>query len=344
MMSEHNVVLGFADDKTFTVTVGENENLADAAKRQGHNLEIGCEFGVCGTCKAHCVEGEYEMEDFDPSALTIFDQKRNYVLVCVMHPKSDCRVNFTYDSSKAGAEDLTKDLACTVSSIDMVSDTVARVALTLPEGESFDFDPGQYVNLTIPGAEHFRSYSFANPPFEKDEIVFYIRLLPQGLMSDYLRGDAKVGDVMSVAGPHGQFYLREVRRPIMMIGGGTGLAPMLSMLDQMIEQGTTDQPITLLYGANNYEELFAIDKLEAYKTQFKQFSYDIALVNEHAEWSGTVGFVTHLLNDGQLNGGDLDVYLCGPPPMIDSSTEWLVKHGVDEDQSIHAEKFTASVS
>ncbi|MCG2635107.1 MAG: 2Fe-2S iron-sulfur cluster binding domain-containing protein [Gammaproteobacteria bacterium] len=343
-MSEHNVVLAFADDKQVTIKVTEAETLVEAATRQGITLEVGCEFGVCGACKAHCVEGAFELEDFDPSALTVFDQKRNYVLACVMHPKSDCQVDFSYDSDKALGGSNNKALQGTVSSIDMVSDTVARLAMTLPEGEVFQFDPGQYVNLTIPGAEHYRSYSFANPPYETDEIVFYVRLLPEGLMSNYLRQSAKVGDQIGIEGPHGHFYLREIRRPIMMIAGGTGLAPMLSMLDQMVDQGATEQPIRLYYGANNYEELFAMDKLEGYRRAFADFDFDIVLVNRHPEWSGATGFVTDLLPAGGLNGGDLDVYLCGPPPMIDASTQWLVKHGLDEDHDIHAEKFTASVA
>jgi len=158
-------------------------------------------------------------------------------------------------------------------------------------------------------------------------------------MSDYVSGRAKAADEMAVTGPFGRFYLRTPERPIVMVAGGTGLAPMLAMLDHLIETGATDQPIHLLYGANTADELFALDQLEACRSTL-HLTTELCVV-EGAGWNGPTGHVTSLLRPELVAGGEVDVYLCGPPPMIDAGTEWLLANGVD-DRRIHVEKFLPS--
>ena len=128
------------------------------------------------------------------------------------------------------------------------------------------FISGQYVHLSVPGTDQHRSYSFANASFETGEYTFYIKVLEQGAMSDYL-SKATPGDEMTVSGPFGRFYLRPAQRPIVMVAGGTGLAPMLSMLDTLVAQEETQQPVRLLYGAIEPGELFGLDQIAGYAAQ-----------------------------------------------------------------------------
>ena len=125
-----------------------------------------------------------------------------------------------------------------------------------------------------------------------------------------------------------------------MVAGGTGLAPMLSMLDQMVELGRTSQPINLLVGANEPSELFSLDALDHYKTRGLSLKTEIAVVNGDPEWSGNVGHVTDLLHEDFINS-EADIYLCGPPPMIEVAENWLCERGVNS-KLIHSEKFLPS--
>jgi anthranilate 1,2-dioxygenase reductase subunit len=201
--------------------------------------------------------------------------------------------------------------------------------------------PGQYVHLSIPGSDQNRSYSFANPPLETGQYTFYIKILEQGAMSNYLAREVKLGDQMDVTGPFGRFYLRPLQRPVLMVAGGTGLAPMLSMLDTMVIQGDVNHTVRLLYGANQPDELFGLDKIAGYKDQGLDVSMELSIVDPDANWNGTTGHVTSLLRSELLNGGNCDVYLCGPPPMIDAAETWLSENGVDRSR-VNAEKFVPS--
>jgi benzoate/toluate 1,2-dioxygenase reductase subunit len=163
-------------------------------------------------------------------------------------------------------------------------------------------------------------------------------VLEAGAMSEYVSGRAKPGDEMPITGPFGHFYLRPPVRPIIMVAGGTGLAPMLSMFDHIEQSGGTDQPIHLLYGANTPGELFALDRIAR---DALPLTTELAVVAGAPGWDGHVGHVTELLGAGHVAGGDVDAYLCGPPPMIEAAENWLLANGV-ESARIHAEKFLPS--
>jgi NAD(P)H-flavin reductase len=160
-------------------------------------------------------------------------------------------------------------------------------------------------------------------------------------MSEYVAGRAKPGDAMPITGPFGRFYLRKAERPILMVAGGTGLAPMLSMFDYLKANRATSQPIRLLYGANRPEELFELDRLKTLAAEGLNLATELCVVGGDSSWRGPTGHITSLLRPDLVNGGDVDAYLCGPPPMIDAGTAWLKSAGVD-DRRIHTEKFLPS--
>jgi len=334
-MSTHKVTILFEDGRSVAIDAQETDTIYLSALKNRVRIETDCLEGACATCKALCTQGEYYLDDYSDEALSDEEAARREVLTCQMHPTSDCVIEYPYESSLALRTE-PETVAARVAEVEMVADSVVRLVVE-PEGE-LAFLPGQYVHLGVPGTDQRRSYSFANPPSVNGPLSFYVKVLENGAMSEYVSGRAKPGDEMPITGPFGHFYLRPPVRPIVMVAGGTGLAPMLSMFDHMTGSGGTDQPIRLLYGANTPDELFALDHLAgiglALTTEF-------AVVAGAPGWNGHVGHVTELLGPANVAGGDVDVYLCGPPPMIEAAETWLRANGVDPVR-IHAEKFLPS--
>jgi len=339
-MAKYTAKLTFLD-RTLTIEVDSGETILAAARRQGVFLLSDCTLGVCGSCKALRTEGHSEM-DIDAQALTILEARRGYVLTCQSHARSDLSLQFSYESARVGRAEARTVQADLVESA-VVAESVVRLRLRTAEGEALEFRPGQYVNVTVPGTSERRSFSFANAPGTGSEMEFFVRILADGVMSNYLRDRARPGDRLEIAGPLGEFYLREPSRPILMIAGGTGLAPMLSMLGHLSVSRADSPPIHLLYGVNRSSEIFGIERMEAYRRTLADLRYEVAVAFPESDWSGSRGFVTDLLREDLLPRAGLDAYLCGPPPMIEAATSWLAARGLPL-QDIHCEKFSASGS
>ncbi len=340
-MAKYNLTLVFEDGRSETIQADESDTIYMACLRNKIRILTDCLEGACATCKGHCIEGKYDLDEYAEEALSAEEFAAREVLTCQMHVRSDCIVEFPYESSQAFREG-PKSWPCAVVAVEMVSSTVARleIGLNAPEEGRPAFLPGQYVHLSVPGTEDVRSYSFANPPGDSGNFEFYIKLLDDGVMSAYLRDRAKPGDPVSMTGPFGHFYLRRPEAPVVMVAGGTGLAPMLAMLDHMVAQGWTDRNIRLLCGANTPDELFSEAKIAAYSGQGLDLGVEYAVVDAGGSWDGAVGHVTSLLTEEMTDGG-AEFYLCGPPPMIEAAETWLAGHGVD-GKRIHAEKFLPS--
>jgi NAD(P)H-flavin reductase/ferredoxin len=347
-MSGYEVTLVFEDGRSVRIDADESDTIYIAALKNRVRIETDCREGACATCKGLCTQGDYYMDDYTDEALTDDEAARREVLTCQMHVTSDCVIELPYDSAIAmkGEPDSRPGR---VAGIERVSSTVTRLVVTLRDDDAaMNFLPGQYVHLGVPGTDAQRSYSFANPPPTEGadgesagSLEFFIKLLDDGVMSDYLSARAKVGDDMAVTGPFGRFYLRPPTRPIVMVAGGTGLAPMLSMFGAMIDGGATGQPVHLLYGANTPDEMFALDRLDAVREAGIGLTVETCVVEPGDGWDGATGHVTSLLRPEIINGGDCDVYLCGPPPMIEAAETWLRDHQIDPAR-VHAEKFLAS--
>jgi benzoate/toluate 1,2-dioxygenase reductase subunit len=208
--------------------------------------------------------------------------------------------------------------------------------IDLEEDAELAFLPGQYINIQVPGSEETRSYSFSSRPGDK-RASFLIRNVPDGLMSCYLTRTATSGDPLTLTGPLGSFYLRDVKRPLLMLAGGTGLAPLLSMLEVLEEKGC-DQPVHMIYGVSRDDHLVKLDELDAYVQQLPHFSYTTVVADEASEHPHK-GYVTHHMDAEILHDGNVDIYLCGPPPMVDA----VLKHFREQDivpASFYYEKFT----
>ncbi|MGI4719675.1 MAG: benzoate 1,2-dioxygenase electron transfer component BenC [Janthinobacterium lividum] len=340
----HTIALQFEDGVTRFISCNVNEKLADAAYRQKVNIPLDCRDGACGTCRGLCESGQYEMppESYIEDALEPQDAAAGYVLACQMRPTSDCvvRIPATSSACKTGVH----SFGGAIAEVTALSPSSFRfsVALEGADGpDALDFLPGQYVNVTVPGTQQTRSYSFSSAP-GAPLASFVVRNVPGGLMSGYLAA-AKPGDAVSFAGPFGSFYLRPVQRPLLLLAGGTGIAPFLSMLDVLDKQGFT-QPVKLVYAVTNDHDLVELEHLDRIAAAHPQFEY-VTCVSSDASCHLRKGYATAHVEPGWLSGpgggGDVDVYLCGPVPMVEAVRAWLDSTGV-KPANFYFEKFSAS--
>lgn len=331
----HRIALNFEDGVTRFIEARPDELVADAAYRLGLNIPMDCRDGACGTCKCHCESGRYTLGSYIDDAMTDDEAEQGYVLTCQMKAQSDCVINIPASSSVCKIKPAS--LPATVSEVRKLSPSTIGFSLSVAD-EALSYLPGQYVNVSVPGTTQTRSYSFSSMPRD-GAVEFLVRNIPGGLMSSYLAQRAAPGDGLTITGPIGSFYLREVRRPLLFLAGGTGLAPFLAMLDNVKRSGG-DQPIHMIYGVTNDADLVETDKLTAFATEIAGFTYS-TVVADPASGHDRKGYVTNHMPDAVLHGGDVDVYLCGPPPMVDAVRTHLAERGVTP-KSFHFEKFSPS--
>ncbi len=248
----HQVALTFEDGVTRFITCREDQTVADASYRQRINIPLDCRDGACGTCKAFCESGDYDGGTYIDDALSESECADGFALPCCMKPQSDLvlQIAATSDIAKTAAG----EFAGSIVDLERLSTSTMRMTVEIPNRADLVFLPGQYVNIAVPGEQApdgtdtvvRRSYSFANGPHE-ERLVFLIKLTPGGAMSDYLTERAARGDEISFTGPHGSFFLRESAWPVLLLAGGTGVAPILSMLRKMLDDNSP-RKVHLIYG------------------------------------------------------------------------------------------------
>jgi NAD(P)H-flavin reductase/ferredoxin len=333
----HQITLRFEDGVTRFIECEGDERIIDAAIRARINIPLDCRDGVCGTCKAVCESGEYALGDCVDDALSPEEASARKVLTCQMSPRSDCVIQIATKSDVSGtgpSSHMGRIVAC-----QRASDTTIAFSVELENRAELGFLPGQYVNIRVPGTDQTRSYSFSSGP-SVPHVSFLVRNVREGAMSTWLCEQAKPGDAIEFRGPMGSFYLRPIERPVLFLAGGTGLAPFLSMLDKIVDDGGSPYPIHMILGVNNDEDLVAIDRLESYAQRLPNFTYACTVSNPDSA-SPNKGYVTHHLVASQLNDGDADVYLCGPPPMVDAVRDFLSSEGLTP-RNFYYEKFAGT--
>ena len=331
----HKVAFSFADGKTLFFPVGANEILLDAALRNGIKIPLDCREGVCGTCQGRCESGEYTQDYVDEEALSSLDLQQRKMLSCQTRVQSDANFYFDFDSSLCNASGPVQ-VRGTVSDVQQVSTSTAILQVQLDQ--PLDFLPGQYARVAVPGTDSWRSYSFANRP--GNQLQFLVRLLPDGVMSNYLRERCQAGDAMLLEAPLGAFYLRHVIRPLVLVAGGTGLSALLGMLDELAANGCS-QPVHLYYGVRSAEDLCEAARIQDYARKIPGFRYTEVLSDASSEWPGKRGYLTEHFDLAELRDRSADMYVCGPPPMVESIQQWLVDQALDGVQ-LYYEKFTQS--
>jgi benzoate/toluate 1,2-dioxygenase reductase subunit len=329
----YSIALSFEDGVTRFITCRDDQTVADASYRQRINIPLDCRDGACGTCKALCESGNYDGGTYIDDALPPDEAAAGYVLPCSMKPRSDLvlQIASTSDVAKTQAATYTG----TLTRLDRLSATTVAIGVEIPNRAELAFLPGQYVNIAVPGTDQTRSYSFSNAPHD-DLLTFLVKLTPGGAMSEYLSQRASIGDTLSFTGPNGSFFLRETDRPVLLLAGGTGLAPILSML-RSLRDATSQRKAHLIYGVSTDEDLVALDDIGEIGSAIAGFSWDFC-VSDPDSVAEHKGFVTSLIEPAHLYDGDVAVYLCGPPPMVEAVRTHVTQAGI-EPTGFYYEKF-----
>ncbi|MFL9913630.1 benzoate 1,2-dioxygenase electron transfer component BenC [Paraburkholderia sp. RL17-337-BIB-A] len=336
-MASYNIALNFEDGVTRLVTCKAGEKVLDAAFRAKINLPMDCSDGVCGTCKCRAESGLYDLgDDYIEDALSVDEKKNGLVLTCQMVPESDCVIAVPATSVACKTEQ--GRFTATVSKIEQHNDAAIVLELDV-DATAPQFLPGQYVNIDVPGSGQHRSYSFSSAPGES-KISFLIKRITGGVMSTWL-DSTQPNNKLELTGPFGSFYLRAVERPLLLLAGGTGLAPFLSMLE-VLARTNSQQKVHLIYGVTRDLDLVQVEAIEAYMARLPNFSY-ATVVAEADSNHPRKGWVTQHMPPEALNDGDVDVYLCGPPPMVDAVRKHFDDNGV-KPNSFHYEKFTPNAT
>lgn len=326
------------------IDVDEDETVLNAAFRQGVSLTHGCREGQCGACKSFLLDGDMEMAKYSTFALPEYESEEGYVLLCRCHAYSDLEVeliNYDEDIIRLGIP--IETFQTTIEAIEPLTHDIRRLVLKLNEPErKLKFTAGQYVSIHIPDSDEERAFSMANTPRTTDRLEFMIKIFPGGLFSGLLDGGFTVGQRLEVTGPYGVFMLREkYETDIICIGGGSGMAPLWSLLNDMAERGIK-RKATYFYGARTRKDLFYLDRLQQLEQQLPDFRFipALSMATEEDAWEGETGLITEVL-DRHIEEGQTktQAYLCGPPPMIDAAIPVLVRKGISEDR-IFFDKFT----
>jgi propane monooxygenase reductase subunit len=325
--------------------VDEDETILDGAFRQGLMLMHGCKEGQCAACKSFLLDGEVDMDKYSTFALPDYEQEEGWTLLCKSHAVTDLEIELiNYDEEILRSGISLQTLPARVEAIEELTHDIRRLVLRLDDGQAFDFHPGQYVDIRIPGTDEHRSFSMANTPADAGRLEFMIKLYPGGRFSSLLAdGGLRAGDALEIRGPYGVFTLREASdRPLLFIGGGAGMAPILSLLRAMVER-RTGRPAVYYYGARGAHDLFHVDELAGLAEALPAFRFVPALSEPDAEaaFDGETGLITDVVARAEPNLADVDAYLCGPPPMVDAAIELLKAQGLAE-QHIFYDKFTTT--
>lgn len=333
-----SVALSFEDGVTRFITCRTDQTVADASYQQRINIPLDCRDGACGTCKALCTNGSYDGGRYLEDALSRAEAAAGYVLPCQMRPRSNLVMLIAGTSESARTKATT--YTGTLTQLESLSATTVKLRIDIPNRNELEFLPGQYVNIAVPGTDQVRSYSFCNSP-RATRLTFLIKLTPGGAMSQYLTHRAAVGDRICFTGPHGCFFLREGDRSLLLLAGGTGLAPILAMLHTM---GTTGDArrTHLIYGVSTDDDLVALDEIGEIASASPAFTWDYCVYDPASTAPNKGpdrGVVTSLIEPGHLNGGDVAIYLCGPPPMVEAVRAYVTTaQGAPQD--LYYEKFT----
>jgi CDP-4-dehydro-6-deoxyglucose reductase len=308
-------------------SVQQDETVLDAALRQNIGLEYGCRSGNCGTCEVTLLEGQVNYPDDDiPAGLADPDYN---CLPCQAIAASDLVIEA--DLVEQALEIQSHTMPCKVQHHEQLSHDVMRLMLKLPENQRLQFLAGQYLDFILPGGEH-RAFSIANAPHDDELIELHIRRIDGGKFTDYVFDSMQDKTVLRIEAPLGTFTLREESiRPILMIGGGTGFAPLKGMIEHAFHVGIS-RPITLYWGVRTERDLYLPDLPQKWQRQHDNFAFIPVLSEADSSWQGRSGFVHEAVMQDTANISDYDVYMTGPPVMINAAAAAFEEAGLSREQ------------
>jgi len=312
-------------------TVDEAESVLDAALRQGVILPYGCRNGACGSCMGTLAAGTVEYPRGTPPALGARDAAEHKALFCQARPGSDLRIIVREVDAARDIE--VKTLPCRVQKLEHLAHDVIRIYLKLPATERMQFLAGQYIDVLIRDHEP-RAFSIANAPHDDEFIELHIRYVEGGLFTDQVFHSMKEKAMWRIRGPLGTFFLREdSQHPSILIGGGTGFAPIKGILEHAFEIGI-DKPLHLFWGVRARRDLYLDVLPQQWLKEHPNFRYTPVLSEpqDSDHWEGATGFVTDVAIAQYPDLSGHDVYMSGPPVMVQTGHDLFMLHGLDESR------------
>lgn len=322
------------------VTVKPGENLLKAALEAGIAWPHNCRVGSCGECRSRLVSGKIKaLNDFS-YVLSDAELDDGMILACQTCLRSDIEVDVQIDGSVA----LNKPESSPgwIVGHRMLTHDIVELCIRLNEPMPA-YLPGQYAELSIPGVvDEPRAYSYATSPTGEniDTVTFFVRRVPGGRMTGWLHETDRSGTKVVVNGPFGNFWLRKSHKPAVFVCGGSGLAPIKALLEQLSAEGF-ERDVRLIFGARSQRDLYCLEDIEAISSKAGgRFSFLPVLSEEPADsgWTGLRGLCTEYIVDPNADISESDAYLCGPPGMVDAAIEVLQTNNVGDD-CIYFDKF-----
>lgn len=317
-------------------TANPGETLLKAALEAGFTLPYGCRNGACGACKGKVLSGEVDYGQYQEGALSAEERAQGLALFCCATAKSP----LTLEVKEVGlAGDIpVKTLPCRVDRMEKLAHDVMAVWLKLPANERLQFLAGQYIDFLLKDGSR-RSFSLANTPEGDNLLELHIRHVPGGKFTDHVFNAMKVKDILRINGPHGGFFLRESDKPVICLAGGTGFAPIKSLLAHAFDSGSA-RTFVLYWGAKTLADLYQPEVPAAWQQAHADFNFIPVLSEPAAEdaWPGRTGFVHEavLADFADLSG--YEVYACGAPPMIAAARRDFAARGLPAE-AFYADSF-----
>ncbi len=339
----HRITAHTEDGQSVTFECAPNEDVISGGLKRDVILLSSCREGGCATCKAECTDGDYDLGPHSVQALPPEEEEEGLVLLCRTYPRGDLTLNLPYTFDRISFEKVNLDWVGEIASCERISSNVARLVIRPCDPETgapvkIPFTPGQFVDIEAPGTGVWRSYSMATIS-DGGDLEFLIRLLPNGFFSNFLLTGAKPGARVRLHGPSGIFHIRENGlRARYFVAGGTGLSPVLSMIRHMRAE-RHPQEAKLFFGVTHQHELFHAEILREIAAAMPNLEVHIAIMNPAPGSEYPAGTVVDLLEKHLEKARQSpDIYLCGPPGMVDATFAAAKKYGILTDR-VFMEKF-----
>lgn len=300
-----------------------------AALRQGIVLPYSCKNGTCASCKCRLLEGRIEYPFNPPTALEEADFSDGNALSCQAVPAGDLLIQAREIEQVADIP--VRLLPARVESLKRFTSEIMRLRLKLPQAARLQFLAGQYIDILQPGGKR-RAFSIASAPSETEFLELHIRHVEGGGFTGHVFSNMQVKEIVRLEGPLGTFFMRRSsNRPVIMVGGGTGFAPLKSMIEELIEAGET-RPVELYWGVRREGDLYARELIAEWEKALPDFRFVPVLSEADSDWEGERGFVHEAVLRDHPDLSAYDVYMSGPPAMIHAARPAFLDAGVPEDR------------